>query len=91
MDQMIQRNRGPRRSASVPGDKPEAQRDQPQEARKNQHHQPPSAADPRTKAMTLKLTERDYTRLIRAGISPRRTNQDMMEEAVLKWLDANGF
>lgn len=52
---------------------------------------PPAAAEPRTKAMTLKLTERDYTRLIRAGVSPRRTNQEMMEEAVLAWLNDHGF
>jgi hypothetical protein len=63
----------------------------PGETQQRGHIHPPDASEPRTKAMTLKLTERDYTRLIRAGISPRRTNQDMMEEAVLAWLDANGY
>ena len=52
--------------------------------------EPPPAEEPRVKAMTLKLTARDYQRLLRAGLMPRRTNQEMMEEAVLAWLDAKG-
>ena len=49
---------------------------------------PPPPSEPRVKALTVKLTQRDYERLLRAGLSPRRTNQDMSEEAILLWLDA---
>ena len=80
LDGLIQR----KGAAQRPGETPQRGQGKPQ-------YQPPSAAEPRTKAMTLKLTERDYTRLIRAGVSPRRTNQEMMEEALLAWLDAHGY
>ena len=80
LDSLIQRKGSARRPVETP-----------QRGQEKPRHPPANAAEPRTKAMTLKLTERDYTRLIRAGVSPRRTNQDMMEEAVLAWLDANGY
>ena len=72
--------------------KGDAQRPQEMPQRGEGNPQPlPLTNEPKVKAMTLKLTERDYERLLRAGIKPRRTNQEMMEEAVLAWLDRNGF
>lgn len=69
--------------------KPERKPDEvPQRAAAPVRIMPPPPSEPRVKALTVKLTMRDYERLLRAGLSPRRTNQDMSEEAILLWLDA---
>ena len=49
------------------------------------------AAEPRTKSLTLKLSERNYDRLRECGHRNRKTHQALIEEALLRYLDAEGF
>ena len=49
------------------------------------------ADEPRTKSLTLRLSERNYDRLRECGHRNRKTHQALIEEALLRYLDAEGF
>jgi hypothetical protein len=49
------------------------------------------ADEPRAKSLTLKLSERNYDRLRECGHRNRKTHQALIEEALLRYLDAEGF
>jgi hypothetical protein len=51
----------------------------------------PTPASAEMVKLTLKLTPDEHLRLLQLGLRtrPRRSNQEMIREAVLKYLDAN--
>ena len=49
----------------------------------------PKAKEPRTKAMTLKLTESDYDRLRVYAFTHKLSHQAVMEAALLEYLDSH--
>jgi hypothetical protein len=46
---------------------------------------------PRTKALTVKVTERAYDRLRECSHKGRRTHQDIIGAALLRYLDEEGY
>ena len=49
------------------------------------------ADESRTKSLTLKLSERNYDRLRECRHRNRKTHQALIEEALLRYLDTEGF
>jgi hypothetical protein len=70
-----------RKGAARPQAPADQQRAAPQQAEK---------APPKTKALTLKLTDDDYRRLRRFAFETERSHQHIIETALLEYLDREG-